>query len=242
MQRATALLAVVFSACIALSLRAQEIDPSPGEPLAYVPPPLGWASNSFSGETYVPPPLGFWSSSSAGNQFPNYYDGADMTFVGSVNLFNNNTLDQRITINNTTTFAGGWSANGGIASSTESLYIQNAVGLIYDPSTLIYTNSAALAFTIDVSGSANQPDGPVLGSSGILLSYTYIGDADLSGAVAGTELIGTWQPTGDAAGLELMPAYVELVPEPSTVILSGCGGALLALMWRRSRRSQPRHA
>jgi autotransporter-associated beta strand protein len=51
--------------------------------------------------------------------FPSTFAGADMEFQGSVNLFRpSGTAQNRITINNNTTFSGGWSTDAGTSSNT----------------------------------------------------------------------------------------------------------------------------
>ncbi len=87
------------------------------------------------------------SASTAGNQFTNKYDGANLTFLGSVHLFNNNTLDQRITVNNTTTFAGGWTASTGTTASPSVVVNGSPTGIL------------ALGGTIDL-------DKPIVDSNG----------------------------------------------------------------------------
>src|SRR5262249_39998800 len=62
--------------------------------------------------------------------FPSTFAGADMEFQGAVNIFRpGGTAQNRITINNNTTFSGGWTTDAGTLTNTSGV-VFNGTGTL----------------------------------------------------------------------------------------------------------------
>ena len=140
------------------------------------------------------------SSSTAANQFTNAYGGANMTFLGAVSLFENSTLDNRITVNNTTTFAGGWAASSITTASSSVVINGSPSGKLVIAGTIDLEKPMAIqTVTVDLNGVMTNPAASVLVSAGgtVELSIDNAINAG-SGVTVGSTLngSGTWNLNG----------------------------------------------